>query len=378
MMDPYDRFELAINERVVKTPIALASMAGVVDAPYVLEREEHAGMAFLGGFSIDEVTMAASRVLADEGRSEFLYDDPVQALKEQAELLGDTDIVCGLNLRGSMPESYAAIAKVFGRRFIYEIDAHCRQKAMTDAGCGEYLLQNDEKLAETIRALKAEDVTVSVKIRAGVHKNDVELARLIWKAGADIIHIDLMDSGYAKLRQIRNACPLILIANNSITTPSVMKELLSHGADLVSLARQADNTTLAGLDEAVTEMADEVGWYNAPKQLCRGGDIRSLAFCCMPVKNCPLLPTLERLGLPRNEYVVTKQQAVAGTPLEGGERTCFGSLAFCCKSSTPCMFRDMSLQKAGLSHSDYMRYKHRLSEKVMARVFNAVPSGDKN
>ncbi|MBN1194557.1 MAG: methanogenesis marker 9 domain-containing protein [Methanomicrobiaceae archaeon] len=369
MMDPYDRFELLLNDRVVKTPIALASMAGMVDAGYVLERSEHVGAAFIGGYSIDEPTIAASRVMAEDGRKEFLSDDPIEEIGRQLLLLNDSDVVAGVNLRGSSPDSFRAVSERFGDRVIYEIDAHCRQPSMIGAGCGESLLQHPEALAAVIEGLKSDGVTVSVKIRAGVAKNDQDLARTIWKAEADIIHVDLMDFGHAKLRQIRNSCPLTIIANNGITTFARVKEMFSHGADLVSLARHADPATLARLDTAIAELADDVGWYNAPKQLCRGGDIRAFCFCCMPVKDCPLLPALRRIGMERSEFIVMKQEGVMNTPLVHGEHTCFGSLAWCCKSSTPCMFRDMTLGKLGLTKQDYMRYKHRLSDTIMARVF---------
>ena len=119
-----------------------------------------------------------------------------------------------------------------------------------------------------------------------------------------------MDLGYAKLRQIRNNCPAILIANNSLYTFDRVKDMFSHGADLVSLARRSDERTLAGLDAAISRYADEHGWYNSPKQLCRGGDIRALAFCCMPVKRCPLIQTLGQMGMSREEYIELKADAV--------------------------------------------------------------------
>jgi tRNA-dihydrouridine synthase B len=369
-MDPYDRFELMLNDEVVKTPIAIASMAGWVDASYVLERAEHVGVAFMGGYSIDEATQKASDALVKAGRKEFIYDDPVEELTIQTARLKESDVVCGINLRGSTPEAFQQIAEALGRGVIYEIDAHCRQQPMIDTGCGEYLLHNPDQLKATIEALKSVGVTVSVKIRAGVADNDQELARLIWKAGADIIHADLMDFGHAKIRQLRNSCPLTLIANNSINTFERAKEMFSHGADLVSLARKSDAQTLAMLDAGITQFADEIGWYNAPKQLCRGGDLRGLAFCCMPVKECPLLPALRRIGMERGAFIALKQECVEKTPLEEGEHTCFGSLAFCCKSSTPCMFRDIHLQQLGLSHQDYMRYKRRMAEKIMSRIFS--------
>ena len=43
MMDAFELFGLLINDRVVKTPVAVASMAGIVDAEYVLERSSISG-----------------------------------------------------------------------------------------------------------------------------------------------------------------------------------------------------------------------------------------------------------------------------------------------------------------------------------------------
>ena len=377
MMDAFERFGLLINDRVVRTPIALASMAGMVDAAWVLERADNAGLAFIGGYSIDAKTLEAARVIASGGdRKEFLFEDPVEELRKQTDLLKSSHVIPGINLRGSTPAAFQALARELGDSVVYEIDAHCRQPAMVAAGCGEYYLKNPKDLCAVIRALKAEKVTVSVKIRAGVAQDDRVLARECWKAGADILHVDLMDFGAAKLRQIRNSCPLMIIANNSINTFDRMREMLSHGADIVSLARHAEERTLAGLDAAIARYADEDGWYNSPKQLCRGGDVRSLTFCCMPVKECPLIPTLTRIELPRENYIDMKLEAVKGTPLEGGTQTCFGSLAWCCKTSSPCMFRDMTLKTSGISKKEYMRLKRDLSDTIMSRVFHDLPSDD--
>jgi tRNA-dihydrouridine synthase B len=377
MMDAFERFGLLINDRVVRTPIALASMAGIVDSPYVLERADNVGLAFIGGYPIDAKTLLASTAIASAGdRKEFLPDNPVEELRKQIEMMRSSHVIPGINLRGSSPEAYRAIARELGDRVVYEIDAHCRQPEMIAAGCGEHFLKNQKDLCATIRALKEEKVTVSIKIRAGIAKDDRLLAQACWKAGADILHIDLMDFGSAKLRQIRNSCPLLIIANNSINTFDRMREMLSHGADMVSLARQADERTLSGLDAAITRYADEEGWYNSPKQLCRGGDVRSLTFCCMPVKECPLIPTLTRIDMPREEYIRMKLDAVKGTQLEGGKQTCFGSLSWCCKTSSPCMFRDMTLKTAGVSRKEYMRLKRDLSDTIMSRVFHDLPPDD--
>jgi TIM-barrel protein len=377
MMDAFERFGLLINNRIVRTPVAIASMAGIVDAAYVLGRADHIGAAFIGGYSIDPPAIeAAKTVTADGNRKEFLFDDPVEELKKQMAMMEKSSVVLGLNLRGSSPESFASIARSLGESVVYEVDAHCRQPAMIAAGTGEHYLKKPGELMAVVRALKSENVTVSVKIRAGIAADDRLLARKLWESGADILHIDLMDFGSAKLRQIRNSCPLMLIANNSINTFDRMREMLSHGADIVSLARKSDTRTLSGLDAAITRYAMEEGWYNSPKQLCRGGDIRALTFCCMPVKECPLIPMLTRINMPKEAYIRMKLDSVKGSPLQEGNQTCFGSLAWCCKTSSPCMFRDMTLKQAGLSKKEYMRLKRELSDTIMSRVFHDVPSDE--
>jgi len=372
MAEQDERFALRINGLSVRTPIALASMAGVVDAAYVRSRASHVGAAFLGGYAIDKPTIAAARAMAERGRNEFVSEDPIGALEREVEALKGSDLVVGLNLRAATPEGFAEVAREIGPSAVYEIDAHCRQPEMVEAGAGEALLHRPELLERIVGALASEGVSVSVKFRAGV-ADDREIARRCWSAGAEVLHVDLMDLGYPKIRELRNTVPLTLIANNSITTFDRMREMLSHGADMVSLARGANERTLAGLDAAITRYADEQGWYNSPKQLCRGGDIRALAFCCMPVKSCPLIPTLEKIGMSRDRYLALKQEAVRGTVLEGGGQTCFGSLSWCCKSSSPCMFRDMTLGQLGVSKKEYMQAKRRLSEEMMREVFTTPP-----
>ncbi len=369
MMEHFERFGLLINNQVVRTPVTIASMAGIVDAEYVRAREKHIGLAFIGGYSIDEPAIKASKLMALQGRQEFIHEDVIAGLKRQVSCMTGSDVVLGINMRGCSPASFASVAEELGDGVVYEIDAHCRQQPVIEAGSGEYYLKNPGALIETVKVLKLAGVTVSVKIRAGVSSDDRALAKALWKAGADILHVDLMDLGALKCKQIRNSCPALIIANNSLNTFDRVKDMFSHGADLVSLARKSDERTLSGLDAAITRYTDEQGWYNSPKQLCRGGDIRALTFCCMPVKNCPLIPTLDSLGIKRDEYIRLKEGSVKGTPLEGGKNTCFGSLGWCCKTSSPCMFRDMTIQQEKISSKEYMRLKRQLSEKIIHHIY---------
>ena len=38
-------------------------------------------------------------------------------------------------------------------------------------------------------------------------------------------------------------------------------------------------------------------WEDAPSHICRRGDVRGLAFCCPPVKPCPILNVLDEVNL---------------------------------------------------------------------------------
>ena len=86
----------------------------------------------------------------------------------------------------------------------------------------------------------------------------------------------------------------------------------------------------------------------------------------MPVKECPLIPTLTRIGMPREDYIRMKLGGIRGPPLDTGKQTCFGSLAWCCKTSSPCMLRDMTLKTSGLTKKEYMRLKRDLSDTIMS------------
>lgn len=366
-----DLFDIQIKDKRLKSPIALAAMAGITHAEYIKQRAEWVGFACMGGYSIDEKTIEAANALVKRGREEFLFsskEEVLQVIENQISEFADSDVVICVNLRASSPNSLAIAAQRLGTDIVYEIDAHCRQEEMIQAGCGEYLLTHTDVLSQYIAALKAEGATVSVKIRAGVAEDDAKLAQLIWKAGADIIHVDCMDKGAKEVLKIRNACPLFIIGNNSINSFVSAKNMLTNGADLISLARMAQPSVLSELYADLVAYAKEVGWYNAPKQLCRGGDIRALSFCCPPVKPCPLLPYLRQLGITPQEFLDMKS-AAAGLPLMSGEGTCFGSLVFCCKSSTPCFGRDRALHQISMSKTTYMKEKRAFAKRLLEMRF---------
>ena len=108
-----------------------------------------------------------------------------------------------------------------------------------------------------------------------------------------------------------------------------------------------------------------MAWEDAPSHICRGGDIRGLAFCCPPVKPCPIMNALREVGLTPQEFLEIKQKFAKETRLGEGPATCFGSLVWCCKTSKPCPLRDMTLNQIGMSEDEYMNLKKQLSEEIL-------------
>lgn len=110
-----------------------------------------------------------------------------------------------------------------------------------------------------------------------------------------------------------------------------------------------------------------MAWDDAPSHVCRGGDKRALAFCCPPVKPCPIIYALEDAKLTPQKYIEIKEKFGEKTKLGNGEGTCFGSLVWCCKPSKPCPLRDMTLKRIGMSVDEYMDLKKQLSEELVGK-----------
>ncbi|MFZ3384304.1 MAG: methanogenesis marker 9 domain-containing protein [Candidatus Methanoperedens sp.] len=364
-------FDIKIGYASPRNPIAVASMAGITDSKFA-SGFANAGLFILGGYNLDKPTNEAARKEIERGRTEFVSDKPMEFLKsELIAAKGYTTIA--VNVRAASIEPFleaAVLAKEHGA--ILELNAHCRQPEMVELGSGEALLKDIPHLCEYIREIKKTGVVLSVKIRANV-VNDVELAKAIEKAGADIIHIDAMhpqgvDIGVIK--RIRNSTNLFIIGNNSITDFESAKEMFCHGADMVSVARavRKNPRIIDQLVFEVTSFQSMTGWYNAPKHICGGGDLRALAFCCLPVKPCALHGALKQAGISAEEFMKIKTNFARNTPIEFGEGTCFGSMTWCCKITKPCFLRDSALESSGLSDVEYMRTKKRLSEHILKHV----------
>lgn len=370
-------FGLKVGYLEPQNPIALAPMAGITDSNFAKQFADHAGMVILGGYNMDQKTNEAAKKISLRDRKEFVTDAPMEFLTAELENMKRESGGCAVmvNVRAANIEAYedaARIAKKFKTGI--EINAHCRQPEIMQLGAGQSLLEHPDELSEIITAVKSTGAVVSVKIRANV-TDDLEVARAIEKAQADIIHIDAVgrrgaDAGV--IRKIRNNTSLFIIGNNSVVDLPSAKSLFSRGADMVSVARAVlgEPNILRFLVDQITSYQMMTGWYNSPKHICGGGDLRALAFCCLPVKPCAVHLALKEIGMSADEFVRLKLNFAEGTLLEYGDSTCFGSMTWCCKITKPCFLRDGVLDLVGLSDVEYMKLKKHLSEEILARRKN--------
>jgi len=234
--------------------VALASLSGEADAAWASAAADYAGAAFLGGIALDEPTRAAARDLVDRDREEFLPDDPVAFVDDQLAAVADLPIRAGYNVRTTTLGPLRAVAAVCrDRDAILEINAHCRQDEMCAAGAGESLLRDPDRLTEQVRAAAETGATVSVKVRTEVAGVDLPaLAGDLDAAGADVLHVDAMDSE-AVVADVVDRTDAFVIANNGVRDGATVREYLDHGADAVSVGRPSDDPDVLRRVRAATD-----------------------------------------------------------------------------------------------------------------------------
>jgi TIM-barrel protein len=234
--------------------VALASLSGEADADWARAASDHVGAAFLGGIALDAASRAAAtEMVTDRDREEFLPDDPIAFLDGELAALEDAPLRPAFNVRSATIGPLQEAADVCARHdAIVEINAHCRQRELRAAGCGETLLADPDRLSRFVAAASATGATVSVKVRAEVEKAPLPaVAARIEAAGADAIHVDAMDSE-AVIAEVVDAADLFVIANNGVRGRETVREYLAHGADAVSVGRASDRPDVLARVRAAT------------------------------------------------------------------------------------------------------------------------------
>ena len=227
--------------------VAVASLSGESDADWARAAAPNVGAAFLGGIALDEgAREAASRMVTDRDRSEFLPPDPFAFIDDQLARLEDVPVRPGFNVRSATPEPVGTAARVCADHdAILEVNAHWRQDELCEIGCGESLLADTDRLVEYVELAARSGATVSVKVRAEVPGVDLaRTARAVSAAGARFLHVDAMDSEPVVETVVDAAPDLVVIANNGVRDRETAHEYLRYGADAVSVGRPSDNPTV--------------------------------------------------------------------------------------------------------------------------------------
>ena len=221
--------------------VALASLSGESDAAWAARGADHAGMAFLGGITIDEGSRRAAERLVERGRNEFLPADPFAFVDRQLRALDDVPLEAGVNVRSASRAPIRNVAELCADHdAILEVNAHCRQPELCAAGCGETLLRDAHRLCEYVETAAATGAVVSVKLRAEVPGVSLpETAGWVAAAGADVLHVDAMDSE-GVVREIADTVDAFVLANNGVRDAATVTEYLDYGADAVSVGRPSD------------------------------------------------------------------------------------------------------------------------------------------
>ncbi|MHA1730770.1 MAG: hypothetical protein ACTSU5_02455 [Promethearchaeota archaeon] len=130
------------------------------------------------------------------------------------------------------------------------------------------------------------------------------------------------------------------------------------------------------------------GWDDAPVPVCMGGDYRALTFCCKPGYSltfgfkCRRDEVLREVGLTQEEFVGIKENfSGENDPCWDSDRTCFGSLAYCCMRRGGCSRRDPVLFDiySGMAPEEvfreYFSRKKALAKRILERAKNQALVG---
>lgn len=231
-------------------------MAGITNGQFCSKMSIYGfDVLTIGGYNANKKAINAGLKIIKRGRPEFNINENrlYQHIEEEIKLIKSHPNYHGkvsVNLRSSSPNPIIEISKI-EELDIIEINAHCRQPELIESGCGQALLENPEILYDFVsEVVKSCKKKVSVKIRANVSGvDDIEIAKAVNDAGADYIHIDAMNPGhdcadFSIIKSIRNNVDLFIIGNNSIRDLESARQMLSAGADGISIARAAMNGTL--------------------------------------------------------------------------------------------------------------------------------------
>ena len=229
-------------------------MAGITNAEFLNKVIPYGfDVVTLGGYSLDEKTIEASRKIIERGRKEFHFelDEIIPHIEKEVNLIKKVypDVRVSANVRSTTAEPIIEASKINDLDII-EINCHCRQEEITAIGCGQEMLKRpdlSDYISQIVDNSKSE---VSVKIRGNVPDIDtLEVAKIIEDAGATYLHLDAMDPNVfdADWELLENVCSntnIKVIGNNSIDSTEKIRKMYQCGVYGFSIARAVISGTL--------------------------------------------------------------------------------------------------------------------------------------
>lgn len=222
-------------------------MAGITDAEFLNKVIPYGfDVVTLGGYSLDEKTIEASKKILERGRKEFHFelDDVIPHIEKEVKLIkkNHPDVRVSANVRSTIAEPIIEASKINDLDII-EVNCHCRQEEIIAIGCGQEMLKRDDFSDYISEIVENANTEVSVKIRANVDGVDtLETAKIIEDAGADYLHLDAMDPTVfdADWNLLENVCKntnIKVIGNNSIDSVEKINKMYDCGVYGFSIAR---------------------------------------------------------------------------------------------------------------------------------------------
>ena len=225
----------------------VAPMAGITDADFLNKViPQGFNVATLGGYSLDEPTIEASKKIIERGRREFDFplDEIFTHIENEVNSIKKVhgNVKVSANVRSTTPQPIIEVGNIENLDIV-EINCHCRQDEIVAIGCGQEMLNRADLkdfISQVVDNVRSE---VSVKIRANVDGIDtLKIASLIEDAGADYLHIDAMKKGvfeadWELLRKICNNFNIKVIGNNSVNSRANLEKMIDTGVDGFSIAR---------------------------------------------------------------------------------------------------------------------------------------------
>ena len=223
-------------------------MAGITDAEFAMKLIPYGfDTVIIGGYNTDNESIDACERIIARGRKEFNYpkEEIYSVIENEVNTIKESfDVSVSANLRGTTPDPLIEISKIKSLDII-EINCHCRQEELVEAGCGQAMLLRpdlEDYIKEVVKKSKSK---VSMKMRANVEGVDnLGIAKLAEECGIDYLHIDAMkigvrDADFDLIKQISDNTNIFIIGNNSINSISQAEKMLNAGANGISIARAA-------------------------------------------------------------------------------------------------------------------------------------------